>query len=458
MICSLVWRSPSGKVDRRLDSQEGCTKGLTMDVEEILTELKCNRGTFPRKALESAVANRDAMIPELLAVLERAAGNIEDLLAQPEYMLHIYAMFLLAQFREPLAYPLIAQFFSAPGEVVHDATGDVVTEDLPRILASVANGDISLIRSLIENENVNGYVRDAALRALVTLVACGETPREEVIAYFHELFNGRIIRKYSQVWNGLVSCSSDLYPEELYRDIEQCYEDDLVDSFFITIENVKDVLGQGKEHALDKLKNDRSYSLVTDTVRDMEWWTCFQPEKEFRRPTKLINQRLSKLLQGASIPAVQKVEPMRSQKIGRNQPCPCGSGKKYKKCCLRKDEENRLAVAQAGVADEIDVLDELSNSVLDLIRSGQLEEAEAVCQRLLTEYPDQVDGLDRLAMVYEAKGDRDKAAEYYRKAADFMRSHPGFDEEGVAWKLSEADRLDAEHEAGLDPSGPRCRG
>jgi len=28
-------------------------------------------------------------------------------------------------------------------------------------------------------------------------------------------------------------------------------------------------------------------------------------------------------------------QPVRSQKIGRNQPCPCGSGKKYKKCCGR---------------------------------------------------------------------------------------------------------------------------
>ncbi|MFQ5796612.1 MAG: SEC-C metal-binding domain-containing protein, partial [Candidatus Bipolaricaulia bacterium] len=24
--------------------------------------------------------------------------------------------------------------------------------------------------------------------------------------------------------------------------------------------------------------------------------------------------------------------------IGRNDPCPCGSGKKYKKCCLPKDQ------------------------------------------------------------------------------------------------------------------------
>jgi preprotein translocase subunit SecA len=28
------------------------------------------------------------------------------------------------------------------------------------------------------------------------------------------------------------------------------------------------------------------------------------------------------------------------KKIGRNDPCPCGSGKKYKKCCLGKDESN----------------------------------------------------------------------------------------------------------------------
>ncbi|MCL6591559.1 MAG: SEC-C domain-containing protein [Firmicutes bacterium] len=31
---------------------------------------------------------------------------------------------------------------------------------------------------------------------------------------------------------------------------------------------------------------------------------------------------------------------MRSAKTGRNEPCPCGSGKKYKKCCLGKKPKN----------------------------------------------------------------------------------------------------------------------
>ncbi len=34
--------------------------------------------------------------------------------------------------------------------------------------------------------------------------------------------------------------------------------------------------------------------------------------------------------------AVEKAKPVRTgPKVGRNDPCPCGSGKKYKQCCGR---------------------------------------------------------------------------------------------------------------------------
>jgi hypothetical protein len=39
-------------------------------------------------------------------------------------------------------------------------------------------------------------------------------------------------------------------------------------------------------------------------------------------------------------------------KIGRNEPCPCGSGKKYKQCCLAKDEAARSAPSVAAQADD----------------------------------------------------------------------------------------------------------
>jgi len=125
-------------------------------------------------------------------------------------------------------------------------------------------------------------------------------------------------------------------------------------------------------------------------------------------------------------------------KIGRNDPCPCGSGQKYKRCCLPRNDaaeraaaeraaavvaeaESSLTYAASGADDE--GLDDASNSVIDLIDAGRLNEAEQAAHDLLQTYPDVHDGLERLAMVYAARGDRPRAAEYYRKAADFVHAH-----------------------------------
>ena len=44
---------------------------------------------------------------------------------------------------------------------------------------------------------------------------------------------------------------------------------------------------------------------------------------------------------GANDGSVIKKAPVRNaaKKVGPNDPCPCGSGKKYKKCCMQKDKE-----------------------------------------------------------------------------------------------------------------------
>ena len=87
----------------------------TMDIQEILQQFAANTGTFPREAVAQAIAQREAIIPELIRILAEAQHNIEHL-SDSDSMAHIYAMYLLAQFREPRAYPLIVVFFSVPGE------------------------------------------------------------------------------------------------------------------------------------------------------------------------------------------------------------------------------------------------------------------------------------------------------------------------------------------------------
>ena len=143
-------------------------------------------------------------------------------------------------------------------------------------------------------------------------------------------------------------------------------------------------------------------------------------------------------------------------KPGRNDRCPCGSGKKYKACCLTTDEAAelaQLAKAQAtrderaaekrqslrevrklligklagsdAFDDDVfdDGLTEASNAVLALIRDGKLDEAEAAARHLLEHYPEVPDGWDRLGMVHEKRGENRQAADCYRNLIDFIREH-----------------------------------
>ena len=135
-----------------------------------------------------------------------------------------------------------------------------------------------------------------------------------------------------------------------------------------------------------------------------------------------------------------------TKKIGRNAPCPCGSGKKYKKCCLLTQAAGKSpSAAPIKYIPVYTDLDQLSNSVIDLIDQNKLDEAEAASRKLLDEYPDQIDGLERLARVYEARGQKDKAAVYYQKAADFAGSMPGFEQQSVDWYLAQARRMKTEN-------------
>ena len=121
---------------------------------------------------------------------------------------------------------------------------------------------------------------------------------------------------------------------------------------------------------------------------------------------------------------------MSAKIVGRNAPCPCGSGLPYKRCCREKDRAEQSARdrarsiaereqqqaarrAQLEAWDEAGALDEASNAVVDLLEAGKLDEAEQAARELLERYPEVPDGHERLASVYEARGDQRQAAECY---------------------------------------------
>lgn len=127
-------------------------------------------------------------------------------------------------------------------------------------------------------------------------------------------------------------------------------------------------------------------------------------------------------------------------KIGRNDRCPCGSGKKYKHCCMAQDEaaaRERLAAAAAATTataagqhdphlcdDCNEQLDAAANAALALIDAGEFAAAEQAAHEVLARFPTVHDGYECLGRLHQAKGDNRQAADCYRKVIAFARNEP----------------------------------
>lgn len=303
-----------------------------LTVPEILHELeRFPREGLPREALAAAVARQEEITPELLRVVTEAVEQPEAVWAKEDYWQHMFAIFLLAEFREVAAYPLFVRLVRLPQAHLVSLLGDSVTEDLPRLLVAVHGGDIRPIQGLVEDPNVYDYARWSCLRALCVMVVTGERTRTEVVAYLQELLGGKLEREPSAAWDGVMDCALNLHPGELMPGLKRAYEEGLSDPGCVSWEEVEDEAEHSPALTLAELpRRERAFTTAT---AEMSKWHCFQPDSEWRPKPKLDLPEPDLPDYDYDLPPTPYVAPA---KIGRNDPCPCGSGKKFKKCCLDK--------------------------------------------------------------------------------------------------------------------------
>ena len=154
-------------------------------------------------------------------------------------------------------------------------------------------------------------------------------------------------------------------------------------------------------------------------------------------------------------------------KIGRNDRCPCGSGKKYKQCCLAKDEaaERKTSVAAPAAdhlphhhprlckdcnakidaaANAVSLSSTPENSTTPSTPPGRWSSAGPTCMTATT-----------ASAWFTRRGEKSQAAEYYRKVVAFARKDPSFyDPDFEDYYQDLIDRLDPAHAWGLCPQTP----
>jgi hypothetical protein len=302
-----------------------------MSPDEIIAQLARVPRHLPAEALRAAEAHRTELTPRLLACLLEVVAQPQLLEDDPDIQLPFYAMYLLAAWREPGAHPLLLGFLRLPGEQSLELSGDIVTEDMDRMLAQTCGGDPAHIFSLAADPQVNEWARNAAVCALARLVAWGELPRETVLAHYRALIaaagpppedgDGDLIL------SEIVCCALDLQLTELRDELLALYERGWIDESMVSHREVLDELGQAAPR--------EGKTPLTDVAEAIRWWACFERDLPRRRssppplPAAPPATDATADWDGREEPKPYRAPP----KVGRNEPCPCGSGKKYKKCC-----------------------------------------------------------------------------------------------------------------------------
>ncbi len=115
---------------------------------------------------------------------------------------------------------------------------------------------------------------------------------------------------------------------------------------------------------------------------------------------------------------------MLNPSISRNQPCPCGSGRRYKQCCGAPGASTTTSTPAASGANAPVTGEDAFARALALHQAGQIDEAERVYGAILDAEPNNASVLHYLGVARYQRGDHETAARHIRKALDLNNHEP----------------------------------
>ena len=124
-----------------------------------------------------------------------------------------------------------------------------------------------------------------------------------------------------------------LGPAGARETIVEAFRRNLVDPFLISLEDVEEVIREG-ESSVGAYLEDLAPTHIDDAVEELRHWVAFRQEDERQAgPSEEVAGDFAGSTIGPAMTDDGAPIASRGRRVGRNEPCPCGSGKKYKKCC-----------------------------------------------------------------------------------------------------------------------------
>lgn len=318
-----------------------------MTIDEILEAFRsASQGEAPIAALEVAVAQREAITPRLLQIVDDFLADPERFVEADDWLTPNFAIYLLAVFREKAAHSRLCRLFAVDHETLEWLLSDGLTQDGSSLLYYTFDGDLGAMDALIANPDANEYARAQAMGCMAVMRKRGLLGEDELKERYRRYFRGGVLAKDAGYpWNEVAFNASVWQWHEFLPDIEQAFADGCCDSFNCDLKSLTQLM-----HGIHPwpsfggpMPDIAEVNDMDDAVALIQSWPFFEPEDVSKnrddKLDRLIAERLAQLSdsrQGYTDSYDEVTMPLvrEAPKVGRNDPCPCGSGKKFKKCCV----------------------------------------------------------------------------------------------------------------------------
>lgn len=294
-----------------------------LSLGELSALLIANEDRVPRSVIDECARRGNAMIDHIGTLL-RDDDFWGDDVSRGQWWLRLHAVMILGLVPGERAGGLLVAFMRRIGEVDDESLQDWLAGYWPALFRNKSDTVVPELRALCEDRAFDWYIRTAALDAAVSMAQLrGEEALADALAWC-----ARMAADESEDWDMRLYAGNTLldFPRAVYRPLL----DDLAarqtwpDAFFM------------------KDEVEQAYSAMEDTPqweRFRDPWEFYTPsaietrqqrwEKEDSRENKEESEDEDLFPEEPMTPYMRE-----TPKVGRNDPCPCGSGKKYKKCCL----------------------------------------------------------------------------------------------------------------------------
>jgi hypothetical protein len=297
-----------------------------MEPAAILDQL-IHSEDLPKEALRAATERRADMVPLLIEQVQNYPTGSDHGRKTNAPLFFIFH--LLGEWGETSAYRVLARFLRRHPDDVDMAISDAVTETAHRVMAAVFDGDPQPIYDIILDENADEFVRSRMCETLAMLVVQGRLDREEAASFLRDCWINLQPRDGCFVWSGWENAIALLGLSELSGIVREAFDRGIIDPTWLSYGHFEEDL----EHAIRNPtepwpSNSDEYALFGNTIEELSTWYCFT--EEYTEDRERARNAPPLPLFPPTAPIINSL-----RGVGRNDPCPCGSGKKYKKCCLQ---------------------------------------------------------------------------------------------------------------------------